>query len=136
MLGCTSRSTRDSLTTDDLTVPPRGLEPRTNGLKVRCSTVELEGREPVQRENIFPRCGSEPGGRGYRLVCVASGRFAVGRVVDALATSGAIPHCQYEIEPVEPGRVRCEYAGTISRPTGILETRPAPIGRFVWMLVL
>ena len=25
-------------------MPPRGLEPRTNGLKVRCSTVELEGQ--------------------------------------------------------------------------------------------
>jgi hypothetical protein len=29
-------------------VPPRGLEPRTNGLKVRCSTVELEG--PARRK--------------------------------------------------------------------------------------
>ena len=32
----------DQFTTLD-SVPPRGLEPRTNGLKVRCSTVELEG---------------------------------------------------------------------------------------------
>ena len=30
-------------------VPPRGLEPRTNGLKVRCSTVELEGRDRLKR---------------------------------------------------------------------------------------
>jgi hypothetical protein len=43
-------------------VPPRGLEPRTNGLKVRCSTVELEGRgEPeVHRttRQTTATCGS------------------------------------------------------------------------------
>ena len=26
-------------------VPPLGLEPRTNGLKVHCSTIELERRD-------------------------------------------------------------------------------------------
>ena len=52
----------------DYLVPPRGLEPRTNGLKVRCSTVELEGRDRLKRwRKTFPRFGPEPGGRGYRL---------------------------------------------------------------------
>ena len=52
----------------DYLVPPRGLEPRTNGLKVRCSTVELEGRDRLKRwKKTLPRFGPEPGGRGYRL---------------------------------------------------------------------
>lgn len=28
-------------------VTPPGLEPGTNGLKVRCSAIELEGRAPL-----------------------------------------------------------------------------------------
>ena len=47
--------------------PPRGLEPRTNGLKVRCSTVELEGRDRLKDGREPPRFGPAPGGRGYRL---------------------------------------------------------------------
>ena len=48
-------------------VPPRGLEPRTNGLKVRCSTVELEGPDRCRRWTEPPTIGPEPGWRGYRL---------------------------------------------------------------------
>src|SRR4029078_10686872 len=48
-------------------VPPRCLEPRTNGLKVRCSTVELEGRDRLKRwKKTLQRFGPEPRGRGYR----------------------------------------------------------------------
>jgi hypothetical protein len=52
-------------------VPPRGLEPRTNGLKVRCSTVELEGRDRLKSwKKTLQQFGPEPGGRGYRLALV------------------------------------------------------------------
>ena len=80
-------------------MPPRGLEPRTNGLKVRCSTVELEGRDRLKTwKKTFPRFGPEPGGRGYRL-CLAR------HVADSASGRGRVPR-QWRAGVLVVGRER------------------------------
>ena len=64
-----ARDTGNNLIPVGVSVPPRGLEPRTNGLKVRCSTVELEG--PTGRPSLgsivrLPQRTREPARRSVR----------------------------------------------------------------------
>ena len=67
-------------TARDLPVGRRGLEPRTYGLKVRSSTIELATQGPGRR---LRRNGQEATGTGYR-----SGRAPVAARL-ALAPSEA-----------------------------------------------
>jgi hypothetical protein len=64
-----------------LVVTPVGLEPTTNGLKVRCSTIELQSRAPIAADGpSYPVSGviTKQDHLVWRLLLVSHGSAALG----------------------------------------------------------